>query len=1001
MKSPQGRIVKAFCSAKAGVHEEDMLVRAHMGAFADEGGQAVKVRIYGKPINGSVPSTIVSGDSGDAEDTSVFGNPDSPSDSYLIDGPDLANNAVPAIYSGSDDGHTDWKDYKGSTWAAFVENNQGKKVDLLLQAQDPATNNWYAVDQQVFDDNCPNAPSGVIACSDAGVITTTTKIKDKDHAGPYQVVLYEGDASGGNFVAKPGYPASGKTAADGSLNIDVSGLTGGATKTFYVYIYGVNPSGAKDGNDGNTNTVTCQGANGDCPGDATIAADPKVQVTLTDVAPNNGPHAATTSQAASAPAPGPYEEDDPEQKTDNIRVADISTPSGSPRVVPQHSDDGYQTTTLDYSIYVQTFPYDHNQASVTYDSHYKKIIWTARPTGSQYCSNGGAVPACEVDYPIYSYECTTVTNDDDTTSQSCSWVQTGTYATYGTVMQDYSWTAGSPSEQTKSNTVQAYLMNQCYYRTVNVSAAMQPGTLNPSQQDPTQADFSTTVTVVFGPAEGGPTTGLRNPMSLNLTDTENGHDTLGVDSNITCDSTTGGNFTIRGPGGGPPYRFGSNSNTYTVSCYGRAGTLAGPLHLDPGDEICAETDVQPAEGTLNDTIGDSPDLGPASTDGQTSANNCSDAVNDWPYAHFFGNDVTTGGVFDINNDNCATPAGASLAPGNIAAFVNGSGTLSRGSGAQFAALSEGQGGTVEQFNTAILRNDTGTAPIDPSGLPNDPSGLMFANADRNGNAHKGSLKVAHCVPDYFGHRPADNPTHSNYIDYNFAGGNLSNLANGAYYAPGNITISGGSLGNATDWEPGDDPKGQSLAIYVNGNVTISGNITFSSGARTAKYVNGELKTNIPSLFIIARGNIDIAPNVGEVDGVYIAQNHPNNATPPQQVGGTINTCSTNSGDLFGTCNNQLVIRGAFIAKNVELYRTFGSVRDSATGEYPGIPVNAANRSNCNTGDDAGDQMRGDLSIDCGAEVFIFSPEMFLSHPAIPAIPTNYKFDAISSLSPVL
>jgi len=125
---PKGKVVEAFCKAKAGVNEADVLMKAHdpdYGFNGDgKGGQPVKVSIYGKVYNGgSANGTHLSNPD---TNTAVYANPDSPSSSYLIAGPQLADSAVPSVYkSTDDDGYKDWQDDNGSAWADFVSANQG------------------------------------------------------------------------------------------------------------------------------------------------------------------------------------------------------------------------------------------------------------------------------------------------------------------------------------------------------------------------------------------------------------------------------------------------------------------------------------------------------------------------------------------------------------------------------------------------------------------------------------------------------------------------------------------------------------------------------------------------------------------------------------------------------------------------------------------------------------------------------------------------------------
>src|SRR6185437_4299613 len=142
--------------------------------------------------------------------------------------------------------------------------------------------------------------------------------------------------------------------------------------------------------------------------------------------------------------------------------------------------------------------------------------------------------------------------------------------------------------------------------------------------------------------------------------------------------------------------------------------------------------------------------------------------------------------------------------------------------------------------------DYASAQTGAGGTSADPTMLAFAN-DGGGGVNVGSGLFggqfgggSNCIRDFFA--------------------NATNVQNG------NITIGAQSIANST-----------SKAVYVKGNVYINGNITFSGS-----YANvGE----IPSYNVIVEGNIYIAPNVTQLDGLYVAE--PTNAG----AGGIIYTCA--------------------------------------------------------------------------------------------------------------
>jgi hypothetical protein len=130
----------------------------------------------------------------------------------------------------------------------------------------------------------------------------------------------------------------------------------------------------------------------------------------------------------------------------------------------------------------------------------------------------------------------------------------------------------------------------------------------------------------------------------------------------------------------------------------------------------------------------------------------------------------------------------------------------------------------------------------------------------------------------------------------FVGATVTNLAN-------NSTLSGDQAGKRT--------------YYVNGNVTITGNITTSGNKSTAPF-DPEL---YPVTLIYATGDINIASTVTNIEAVLVA-------------GGSINTCTANTGAAIAKsnyqlpspngCRNALKITGAIAAPTVNLQRAIGT-----------------------------------------------------------------------------
>ena len=397
---------------------------------------------------------------------------------------------------------------------------------------------------------------------------------------------------------------------------------------------------------------------------------------------------------------------------------------------------------------------------------------------------------------------------------------------------------------------------------------------------------------------------------------------------------------------------------YTVTGSVPSNCTASVPPLMAGDQGCVTYTFTPSSGTINALTGAEMSTNPA----PVSTHNCYPPVMNEPYAHFFGLDVSAGGAFANGlGDQCS---GGASGVGNIETFVKKGAPLAPawGSSGQFAALATGD---ITQFSSASLRTPT---------RPKSPNDLTFANTV----SPLGHLGVNHCVPDYFATKSASTPISSSAsfdigtASYN-GNGNSAVEEQSAYSSPSGFTLKNSNgLGSGI-------AKGNRVAIYVTGDVYIQNNVQF-------KQTSWNSIDDIPSFYLIVKGNIYIDPSVTQLDGVYVAQ-------PTSTGGGTIYTCAPGTPavsslfantDLYNNCQNQLTVNGAFIANKVNLLRTANSVRNSLGGELPSGPGNCAGH-------------------DCAAEIFNFSPEVYLAQPGFNPIggPSTGKYDYVTSLSPVL
>ncbi len=311
-----------------------------------------------------------------------------------------------------------------------------------------------------------------------------------------------------------------------------------------------------------------------------------------------------------------------------------------------------------------------------------------------------------------------------------------------------------------------------------------------------------------------------------------------------------------------------------------------------------------------------------------------------PYFRVFSGDIMAGGGFKNSSGSCTLNSRAAIIGWN-----KGSSANYAGAGVQYAAQAMHQ----------IFEVATSSAPGGSR-----PSGHSFANSNSTYNnpsngRYGGYFGSVQCIPDYFGSGP------STYTNLNSTS-TLSGALNGTYYkSNGNLRIDGASIA-----------PNSKATVYVDGNVFISGNITYGgSGSWTV--------SSIPNFRLIVKGSIFIENDVTQLDGLYVAQ-----PDAGDSVGGRIYTCQTSaspyvplslSGQLASQCNTKLTVNGAFIADQVWLMRTNGTLKQADAGDNPGT-----------------------ANI---AEVFNLNPAFWISQPLDGSSSSSSRYDSITSLPPIL
>ena len=735
-------------------------------------------------------------------------------------------------------------------------------------------------------------PTGTLSlsCSGvAGIITAT--FKDTDVSGS-KTTAY---ATLGSWTSSQ---VTGTSVTASSPWRPTASLTQSGTWSVALYAKDVGSSG--DGKFHKVATAShascaAPSISGNCPHDATINGNELVKVGLPDETPS--PQAAPPTYTRSRGAT--YTQYVPTSKTTVSSVQDV--PAGGEKAVsssaiPTHQNDGYQTTTLNYAGYVTHYPYDQNQASVTYKTYYVIKTYKAATTPSYYdCDYGGSASGSTCTYD----PCGGATRSHSGlcyyavggyTQKTCPYTwystigcayHTSAYCGYGSLSYtssynscsytgapEYKYSLSSTSgEQSISNTVNAYQMQACYYRNFQITGVSPAANFEPigELENPTGVSATSTGTVKFSVKHGG---SLRTPYMLNGL----GYD---IDYSQACTDYKSGSLSASGG-----YGTASETDAWTVSGDPDCTNMT-PSPPIVGTKGCVEY----AFGQSGGEIDSGGTIRSASGDtGTVSGSGCTPKIENEPYLKVFGGDVLAGAGF--------TSGATCIAPGNgqILGWNRGDGSYTHGSGTEFAAYAISH---IKGFSSAQGGGVTAAGP---------PSGLAFANSPIGGGDYGGNLAGAGCIPDYYSQRSGNTlPT--------------TNLGSAALTAH-TYTAAGvnGLFGTV--------PAGRQLAIYVAGDVYISSNINYA--------IAGSV-TDLPSLTVIATGNIYISGNVTHLDGNYIAQNSKiydcaaSNGTPYSQ------------GDIYANCKNKLTVNGSFVSKQTLFLRTGdnGSLRFSDGDAGPG------------------------------------------------------------------
>jgi hypothetical protein len=371
------------------------------------------------------------------------------------------------------------------------------------------------------------------------------------------------------------------------------------------------------------------------------------------------------------------------------------------------------------------------------------------------------------------------------------------------------------------------------------------------------------------------------------------------DSSHDVNIPTASSFYTKPVGGGQTTIASAGGGTYPSSPGGTTTTtLSGHYDIPSGsykagDEYCAHVHADYTEGYVG------PDNSVVGKQNPQDATSCPRVTNE-PYFKIYNSDISAGGSFN----NCTSDGGT------LAGYADVSDPpgATRGSSTELSALA-----LVKATGVASAQ---GTSNI--NGLPTK---LTFANTgvqvDNTGN------ESPVLGGQFGGCRKLTNETAPSSAT-SFGGATFPIAGkNGPYKHTGNLRVNGSSLGAS-----------QNVSLFVDGDIYIASNVTYGNNWQAG---------TAPSLVVHATGNIYIASGVKHLAGLYIAQDKPDGSK------GKIYTCATAAGSnftpvataqLYNSCKNQLVVTGSFVAKQTNLMRTFGSLRD----EEPNPPAAAGSQT---------------------------------------------------------
>lgn len=323
-----------------------------------------------------------------------------------------------------------------------------------------------------------------------------------------------------------------------------------------------------------------------------------------------------------------------------------------------------------------------------------------------------------------------------------------------------------------------------------------------------------------------------------------------------------------------------------------------------------------------------------------SAGGCDGVISslERPYIRTYNNDVLAGFGFYNAGGTCPTSVG------DVTAFTRGAAQSYSGSGSQLGTVASGQ---ISGFRSASTLASAAALP----------EILSFANTIlvniTSGN-YGGSYGSGSCMYDYW-----QSSVNAQIVNDQIL--NISTLASGRYY----IRQTTGAPVNLS----GQIANGRRIVMYIEGTALLRG---AALGYVSKAWASA---SDIPSLYIIAKGNIAVGSDVLNLDGHFLAQRSNN-------TDGRILSCTDPAtGQTYASapahianCSTRLNVNGSFNAEHINFLRTFSSVTQS----NPGEPASTSK----------------------AAEIFSFPIESYISTQNIDNI-KQQTYDSITALPPSL